>query len=84
MKPRAERFTNEMMRWPPSQRADVSYFLCNKGNRRRLHAGKISPCERNLGRVQKPMETGDASSVSGFSWVSRNSLVILREKKTEP
>ena len=23
-------------------RADVSYFLCNKGNRRRLHAGNSS------------------------------------------
>ena len=28
---------------PISFVADVSYFLCNKGNRRRLHAGKVQP-----------------------------------------
>ena len=30
----------------------------------------ISPCERNLGIVQKPVGTGDASSVSSFSGMS--------------
>ena len=35
----------------------------------------ISPCERNLGIVQKPVGTGDASSVSSFSLGKKACLI---------